>query len=163
MTVQERLTDGGRNFTPSEIKVVRQLLANYPVSGLTTISGLAKRSHVSDPTVVRLAYKLGFDGFAAMQEQLLAEVEAHLNSPLTILAGKRKKGAHTDLLRHFLDDMAGAVRSAADEIVRPHFNRPPIFWPIGASEYSASVAASAVTLPQSCAGTCSSFDPLSRC
>jgi DNA-binding MurR/RpiR family transcriptional regulator len=123
MTVQERLTDGGRNFTPSEIKVVRQLLANYPVSGLTTISGLAKRSHVSDPTVVRLAYKLGFDGFADMQEQLLAEVEAHLNSPLTILAGKRKKGAHTDLLRHFLDDMAVAVRSAADEIVRPHFEQ----------------------------------------
>jgi hypothetical protein len=40
MTVKERLTDTGRNFTRSEIKVVRHLLANYPVSGLTTVSGL---------------------------------------------------------------------------------------------------------------------------
>jgi DNA-binding MurR/RpiR family transcriptional regulator len=123
MTVRERLTDAGRNFTPSEIKVVRQLLANYPVSGLTTVSGLAKRARVSDPTVVRLAYKLGFDGFAALQEQLLAEVEEHLNSPLTILASKRKKEAQHDPLRHLLEGMATALHSNADEIVRSHFEQ----------------------------------------
>ena len=64
--------------------MVRVLLANYPAAGLTTVSKLAKAAGVSDPTVLRLGVRLGFDGFADLQAALLAEVEAHMRSPLTI-------------------------------------------------------------------------------
>ena len=122
MTVRERLTDTRQKFTKSEVKVVRELLANYPVGGLTTVSGLARRAHVSDPTVVRLAHKLGFDGFGDLQNKLLAEVEAHLNSPLTILAGRRNEAAKDDdLLQHFLDRMAASTRGAGTEIMPAQF------------------------------------------
>lgn len=121
MTVRDRLTDANQAFTKSEVKVVRELLANYPVGGLTTISGLAKRAHVSDPTVVRLAHKLGFDGFADFQKNLLAEVEAHLSSPLTILAERRRDTARDDRLQQFLEGMAEATRATSDGILPGHF------------------------------------------
>ena len=119
-TVRERLTDARQAFTKAEIKVVRELLANYPVGGLTTVSGLARRAQVSDPTVVRLAHKLGFDGFAGLQQSLLAEVDAHLNSPLTLLAGRRKNTGEGDL-EQFLRETAETTRSAAGGTVPTHF------------------------------------------
>ena len=121
MSVRDRLTDPGRSFTKAEMKVVRELLANYPVGGLTTVSSLARRAHVSDPTVVRLVAKLGYEGFGELQKSLLAEVDAHLNSPLTILAGRRSEPANDDLLRQFLSGMAGATQATGDEIVKAEF------------------------------------------
>ncbi len=88
VTVRARLLDVDGGFSNSELKVVRQLLANYPAAGLTTVSKLAKAAEVSDPTVIRLANRLGFDGYADLQAALLAEVEAHMRSPLTLQAGQ---------------------------------------------------------------------------
>src|SRR6476660_10271304 len=85
-SVRDRLLEPNRNFSNSEMKAVRVLLGNYPAAGLTTVSKLAKQAGVSDPTVLRLAQRLGFEGFAEMQEALLAEVEAHMRSPLTLPA-----------------------------------------------------------------------------
>lgn len=121
MTVRDRLTDPGQSFTKAETKVVRELLANYPVGGLTTASGLARRARVSDPTVVRLAAKLGYDGFADLQRSLIAEVDAHLNSPLTILAGRGRGLDGEGLPGRYLSEMAHATRAAGDGIVAAEF------------------------------------------
>jgi DNA-binding MurR/RpiR family transcriptional regulator len=83
-SVRDRLMEPGRSFSKSELLVVRKLLANYPAAGLTTISSLAQLASVSDTTVMRLATRLGFDGFSEMQRALLAEVEAHMRSPLSL-------------------------------------------------------------------------------
>jgi DNA-binding MurR/RpiR family transcriptional regulator len=83
-TVRDRLMGAAGGFSNAELKVVRTLLSNYPAAGLTTISRLAKAADVSDPTVIRLASRLGYDGFGDMQAALLAEVEAHMRSPLTL-------------------------------------------------------------------------------
>ena len=121
MTVRDRLTDPCRSFTKAEMKVVRELLANYPVGGLTTVSSLARRAHVSDPTVVRFVTKLGYEGFGDLQKSLLAEVEDHLNSPLTILAGRGRGSVGDDPLGQFLSEMATATRAGGDEIVTADF------------------------------------------
>ena len=72
-------------FTPSEARVAQALAEDYPIAGLGTVASLARRAGVSDPTVVRLVTKLGFDGFTAFQRTLLDEVEARLRSPLMML------------------------------------------------------------------------------
>lgn len=90
-SVRERLMETDRGFPGSELKVARILLANYPAAGLTTVSKLAKQASVSDPTVLRLAQRLGYEGFAEMQDALLAEVEAHMRSPLTITSAPVRK------------------------------------------------------------------------
>ena len=120
-TVRDRLTDAHQTFTKSDAKVVRELLANYPVGGLTTVSSLARRAGVSDPTVVRLACKLGYDGFGDLQQHLLREVEAHLNSPLTLLAGRRNDTAPRDNLPQYLEGVALSTRVAAHAIVPGQF------------------------------------------
>lgn len=83
------ILDGDATLTPSEQKIARVLLADYPVSGLGTQSNLARRAGVSDPTVVRFVAKLGFDGFTEFQASLLDEVEERLRSPLMMIEAKR--------------------------------------------------------------------------
>ncbi|WP_421693737.1 MurR/RpiR family transcriptional regulator [Aestuariivirga sp.] len=115
-SVRERLLEPNRNFSNSEMKAVRVLLANYPAAGLTTVSKLAKQAGVSDPTVLRLAQRLDFEGFAEMQEALLAEVEAHMRSPLTLPAAspsRRKPNAYQSFLADTLSQCEAVARETA--------------------------------------------------
>lgn len=115
-SVRDRLLEPDRNFTNSEMKAVRVLLGNYPAAGLTTVSKLAKQAGVSDPTVLRLAQRLGFEGFAEMQEALLTEVEAHMRSPLTLPAAspsRRKPNAYQAFFADTLSQCEAVVRETA--------------------------------------------------
>ncbi|RWE19819.1 MAG: MurR/RpiR family transcriptional regulator, partial [Mesorhizobium sp.] len=97
MNVRDMLLHGATPLTPSEERIVQVLLTDYPTAGLGTATSLAKRAGVSDPTVVRLAMKLGFEGFPAFQQHLLADVEAKLHSPLLMMEAKRPDlGTHSD-------------------------------------------------------------------
>lgn len=89
MQLRDMLLQGGFSLTPSEERIVQVLLTDYPTAGLGTATSLAKRAGVSDPTVVRLAMKLGFDGFPDFQQRLLADIEARLHSPLLMMGAKR--------------------------------------------------------------------------
>lgn len=89
MAIRDRLTDGSVQLTPSDLKVARVLLADYPAAGLNTVAQLAALAGVSGPTVVRFVSRLGFDGFPDFQKALLGEVQARMNSPLAMIdAGK---------------------------------------------------------------------------
>ncbi len=110
----------GAAFSNSELKVVRQLLANYPAAGLTTVSKLAKSADVSDPTVLRLALRLGFDGFAGLQAALLAEVEAHMRSPLTLASEAR---GTTNLYQAFLSRTLAQCDTVARETATADYER----------------------------------------
>ena len=87
--IRELLTEHTLALTPTEAKIAQVLLNDYPVAGLGTATALARRAGVSDPSVIRMVSKLGFDGFAAFQQRLLEEVEAGLRSPLMMLEAKR--------------------------------------------------------------------------
>jgi len=95
-------------MTPAEARVVAALLADYPVAGLGTVARLARRAGVSGPTVVRLVAKLGFGGFAAFQEALLAEVEDRLRSPLMML--EARGGGTAGAYLHSLEAALGETR-----------------------------------------------------
>lgn len=123
-SVRDRLLDHGAAFTNSELKVVRQLLANYPAAGLTTVARLAKAADVSDPTVLRLANRLGYEGFAELQAALLAEVEAHMRSPLTLSDGPGgTDGAGTNLYQSFLARTLAQCDAVARETVTADLER----------------------------------------
>lgn len=102
MGLRDRLSQEGLSLTPSEAKIVQVLLADYPMSGLGTATSLARRAGVSDPTVVRLVVKLGYEGFPAFQAELLEEVEARLRSPLLMMEAKRPSGAADSIGQAYL-------------------------------------------------------------
>jgi len=65
MRIRDTLTRKDFGLTRSEAKIAQVLLDEYPISGLGTATALAKRAGVSDPTVIRLGAKIGFDGLIA--------------------------------------------------------------------------------------------------
>ena len=102
-TVRDRLLATESGASNAELKVIRALLANYPAAGLTTVSKLAREAGVSDPTVIRLATRLGFEGFADLQATLVAEVELHMRSPLTLRVAPALSG-QDNVFRAFLQE-----------------------------------------------------------
>jgi DNA-binding MurR/RpiR family transcriptional regulator len=84
VTVAERVQVA--DLTPAERKVVRVLLADYPVRGLAPVARLAADAGVSAPTVLRLVSKLEFDSYADFQQALKSEVSVRLSSPLSMHA-----------------------------------------------------------------------------
>lgn len=116
-TVREILASHGHTLTPSESKIVQLLLADYPVAGLGTASSLAKRAGVSDPTVVRLINKLGFEHFSAFQASLLGEVEARLRSPLMMIDARRpgSGGAARGYFLSVIQELQKTADAAVDQ------------------------------------------------
>ena len=55
LTVAERIRDRFQELTRAERQLANAILANYPVSGLGSITALAETSGVSTPTAVRMA------------------------------------------------------------------------------------------------------------
>jgi DNA-binding MurR/RpiR family transcriptional regulator len=113
MQIREVLTQSNVKLTPAEAKIAQMLLADYPVAGLGTASSLARRAGVSDPTVIRLVTKLGFEGFPAFQARLLEEVDAGLRSPLMMMEAKRPAAKGRSVAQAYLHSAAGAIEAAA--------------------------------------------------
>lgn len=69
-------------MAPSERKVARTLLADYPSIGLASANTLAKAAGTSAPTVLRLVARLGMDSYADFQMHLRNEIMHELSSPV---------------------------------------------------------------------------------
>ena len=71
--VKELIQDQTGSLTPAERQLADALMRDYPVAGLQSITKLAEAASVSTPTVIRLARKLGFDGFPELHAALREE------------------------------------------------------------------------------------------
>ena len=101
--LRDLITDPGLDLTPSERKVVRALLDQYPRNGLGPMARLAEHAGVSDPTIVRLVKKLGFGGYAEFQDALLSDMDHRLRSPRTLLQPRVQQNKD-DAWGHYLAD-----------------------------------------------------------
>lgn len=119
MGIRDRLTDGTIAFTRSELKIVRQLLSNYPAAGLNTVAHLASAAGVSNPTVVRLIDKLGFAGYPEFQAALLNEVQERMSSPLSMLDTRKPELGQDNFYQHFLKASIHAL-DIAQTMLPPH-------------------------------------------
>ncbi|MBL8648371.1 MAG: MurR/RpiR family transcriptional regulator [Sphingosinicella sp.] len=108
MTIKDTLMRGSDSLTKADKLIVQELLANYPTSGLSTVSDLAARSGVSDPSVVRFVRRLGFDSYPAFQKALLAEVDERMNSPLSMFS--KVKQPAKDSFGRYLEGCADLLR-----------------------------------------------------
>lgn len=107
--VGERLASGEPRLTPSERRVARALLADYPAAGLDTVASLAALARVSGPTVVRFAKSLGFESFRDFQQALRGELGYREASALS-QARSRERG---DERRALLDGLASTLDGLA--------------------------------------------------
>ena len=59
-TIAQRLQKSFEKLTRAERQLANSILENYPVSGMGTITIVAKNADVSTPTVARMVQKLGY-------------------------------------------------------------------------------------------------------
>ncbi|MBD3680000.1 MAG: MurR/RpiR family transcriptional regulator [Rhodobacteraceae bacterium] len=79
--VKDLIHGNATDLTPAERQLAGVLLRDYPMVGLQSITKLAEAAGVSTPTVIRLARKLGFDGFPELQSALRDEAAAQIKQP----------------------------------------------------------------------------------
>jgi DNA-binding MurR/RpiR family transcriptional regulator len=113
-TVADSIRSRFQDLTRAERQLANAILANYPVSGLGSITALAEASGVSTPTVVRMAKKLGYSGFPELQASLRAELEATISSPIA----KHDRWAESAPDTHILNRFAEAVTENLRQTLR---------------------------------------------
>lgn len=114
ITVAARIRRQFDELTRAERQLANAILENYPVSGLGSITAVAESSGVSAPTVVRMAKKLGFNGFPDLQAALRTEVEATISNPIA----KHNRWAENAPDTHILNRFADAVMENMHQTLR---------------------------------------------
>lgn len=106
-TVSDVIHNHYESLTRAEKQLAESLLANYPVSGLGSITTIAENAGVSTPTVVRMVQKLGFKGYPEFQARLHQELEATISGPIA----KHDRWASNAPGLHILNRFADAITS----------------------------------------------------
>jgi len=78
MEVAERIQGRGASLTAAERRVAEVLLARPQLVGFGTVADLAAEAGTGAATVVRLAAKLGYSGFSALQDSVQSDLTRKL-------------------------------------------------------------------------------------
>jgi DNA-binding MurR/RpiR family transcriptional regulator len=78
MTVVDRIIECADRLTATERRIAKVLADEPQTVAFGTVAGVAKRVGTSGPSVVRLAVKLGFDGFVGLQAEVQQELADQL-------------------------------------------------------------------------------------
>ncbi len=105
-TVAERLDDAHDVLTRAERQLAAVIMENYPISGLGSITTVARNAKVSTPTAARLVQKLGYKGFPDFQAHLRRELEAKMSGPIA----KYDRWSEEAPEEHILNRFAEAVK-----------------------------------------------------
>lgn len=105
MLVRDLVEDRKADFTTAERRVIPFLKNDSLVIELQSITKLADAAEVSTPTVIRLARKLGFDGFPDLQSAIRSELAERIKQPLAKLKAD-VPGSQTD---HIVNQFAHKI------------------------------------------------------
>lgn len=119
MTVIDLIAVAGGRLSPGERRVAETLVADPSRVAFGTVASIAELSGVSGPTVLRLAAKLGFDGFAALQSSVQDELARQLRPAAERIRAERATDA---LGRTLAAEVANLVHSF-ERVDRKTFDR----------------------------------------
>ncbi len=122
VTIYDRLQARLDSLTRAERQLANSLMENWPVSGLASITAVAKSAGVSTPTVARMARKLGFRGFADFQSALRHELEAQISDPFTKHALWSADVPDTHIVNRFADAILQNLRNTLSGIDPAEFD-----------------------------------------
>ena len=97
MEVTERITNAGPQLTAAERRVAQAVLERPQLVAFGTVADLATHAKAGAATVVRLAGKLGFDGFSSLQSSVQADLSRQLRPPVERI---RELADHQPVERH---------------------------------------------------------------
>jgi DNA-binding MurR/RpiR family transcriptional regulator len=119
VTLTDVIAAASDRLSPAERRVADAVVADPAKVAFGTVASLAVDAGVSGPTVVRLAAKLGYDGFAALQTDVQHELTRQLRPAVERI---RTTGA-TDVLGRSLDAELANVAATLERADRAAFAR----------------------------------------
>ena len=115
MSVAERISDRGGQLTPAERRIAAVLLDSPQVVAFGTVADLAAAAHAGAATVVRLANKLGYEGFVGLQAAVQRDLSGRLRPAAERIREQRDGGGLDDVRLHAEVEQAN-VASTLEQI-----------------------------------------------
>ena len=92
-------------ITGKKREVAKYILDNYVEASFLTAAELADRVQVSEPTVIRLAYDLGFKGYPKLKDALQEEVQAQLTTVEQLRRSRRRLSERCPTMQSLTTEM----------------------------------------------------------
>lgn len=121
--VKDLLKERQADLTAAERKLSAILLDASLVTGLQSITRLAESAQVSSPTIIRLARKLGFDGFPDLQDAIREEVSARMKQPLAKLDAANRADASDHIVSRFAQSVSDNINRTLDRLDLGEFDQ----------------------------------------
>lgn len=122
LTIAERIRGQFEDLTKSERRLAEVILDNYPISGLGSITTIAKAAKVSTPSLVRMSKKLGFNGYAQLQAKLRLELKDTISNPIAKHDRWAEGTANTHILNRFADVVMDNMRQSLSQLDANEFD-----------------------------------------
>jgi DNA-binding MurR/RpiR family transcriptional regulator len=119
LEVADRISAAGARLTAAERRVARAVLERPNLVAFGTVAELASASGAGAATVVRLATKLGFDGFTALQ----SSVQEDLSRQLRPAAERIRELADRPAVERHRDTAIANVTETIDNVNRTTLDR----------------------------------------
>jgi DNA-binding MurR/RpiR family transcriptional regulator len=97
-SVQANVAAVADSLPESQRRVAELVVRDPEAVAFGTVSSVAERTGTSNPTVIRFASQLGFDGFTALRDAVRDELSAHIQSAI----GRVHRPSSDPLLRRAL-------------------------------------------------------------
>ncbi len=113
MEVAERIRTHGASLTSAERRVAEAILAEPQAVGFGTVADLARAANVGAASVVRLATKLGFDGYSDLQQCVQRDLTSQLR-PAAERIHEAGEGPRTEHARTELTNVTASIDGIDD-------------------------------------------------
>lgn len=110
-----------RDFSKGQRNIATYILDHYDKAAYMTASKLGQAAGVSESTVVRFAFELGFDGYPELQQELAEMIKNKLTSLQRIDVADEQIG-DSDVLDKILNIDIEKIKKTLDETSREDFN-----------------------------------------
>lgn len=117
MEAANRIGDVGASLTKAERRVAEVVLQNPQLVAFGTVADLASKAGSGAATVVRLATKLGFDGFTALQASVQHDLARQLRPAAVRIREQAAGGAVGTHLRLELENVRATLEEAQQDVV----------------------------------------------
>src|SRR4051794_22299324 len=114
-----RITEAASTLSPAARRVAEVVLADPSAAAFATVAEVGARAHTSGATVVRLAERLGYDGWVDLQ----AEARARVDQQLRPAAQRIRETAAGDVLGATATREADNVHRTLADVDRTAFDR----------------------------------------
>ncbi|MCK8464492.1 MurR/RpiR family transcriptional regulator [Aliiroseovarius sp. S1339] len=121
--VKDRIREKQDELTAAERRLTATLLDDSLVAGLQSITKLAESAEVSTPTIIRLARKLGYQGFPDLQDAIRDEIAAQMKEPLAKLEAAELSGGKDHIISRFAEAVSRNINRTLERLDLEEFDK----------------------------------------